>query len=594
MKMKDVPPEFGHFLEESMIPWEDILKSATQEEKEGKSRFSAFTDVVIDIATKESMKESAKSEIIRLGLEAALVRGKLAQALFLSTDSDNIAQLSLKAMVMFVLSDIDGLRTIESTLSGLIDENSSPSDRVRLSTAKVFLTAAERDTSVIMCIMEFDNLLESYPEQVEDPLIETMFTLYVVGTLLREVGQTTRASRIADTLEDMAKAKEHRMVKALVENLRGNICNFQGNFEQAEEHYLRLQKISQDLNFNLGLGMAYNNLGTLKLNCLRLEDALVLFERSYELLDMDRGKLVALANMGQLAMMLGKNDQAEHTLLEAIRLEEKTQSDTIEVYSWYAILLSRMKRFSEAQTYLQKAYEIEQRTEKPMQKGVYLHAKGVNHALLEEYELAVSSFDSEIKIAKDNDIFEMLVSAKLELARTYLEAHEKSQDIEYLSNSTYQLDDVVQIAKEQGLQSLYAEALLLRSDIFRIGMKDFEAKVDLERVVSVASFLEDTRLLTSAKDRLTSIAAAEKTKSLEQGEIEKSIDRLAGFKPAGKLRSVPFPTLHTLLALDRRSGLPQYVHPFGDEMGVDSSIISGFIAAIASFTNEFMGDRGLL
>jgi hypothetical protein len=76
--------------------------------------------------------------------------------------------------------------------------------------------------------------------------------------------------------------------------------------------------------------------------------------------------------------------------------------------------------------------------------------------------------------------------------------------------------------------------------------------------------------------------------------MEKSLDRLAGFKPAGKLKSIPFPTLHTIMALNRGSGLPEFVHSFGESPSVDSAIVSGFISAIATFTSEMMGDKGLL
>ncbi len=594
MKEMEIPPEFGHLQNDKEIPWDTILKTAKKKREEGSPYFTSITDIAIELATDESMKVNGNEKLIRLGVESALVRGRLAEALFLSTEIESIEILSLRSMVLFVLSDIEALTTTLNLMSELVTEHSAPTDRVRLSTAKVFLAAAERDTSVITCVMEFDNLLENNPEQIEEPIIETMFTLYVVGSLLLEVGQSQRALHIADTLQKMAKKRNHRMVIALVENLRGNIANQMGDFEDAEEHYYRLQKISQDLEFRLGLGMALNNLGVLRLNSLRLEDALKMFQEAHKLLDMDRGKLVSLTNIGEIETVLGMYNEAIIHLKEAVRLEQKTRSDIIEAYSWTVILCSRLGKFKDAMNNLKISEEISRRSEKPKQIGAHLHAKGIYHAMKGERSEAVEAFSAAIEVAKENNIFEVLVKVKLEFARFYLEEYMKSKEATILSDAAYHLNDLIQIAKEQGLQSLYAEALLLRSDILRIGKKELEAKGDLERVLNIATFQENTVLEKQANQRLRMLSTSEKEKVLAQSEMVKSLDRVAGFKPAGQLKSIPFPTLHTLLALSRRSGLPEFVHSFGDSPRVDSSIISGFISAIASFTNEFMGDKGLL
>ena len=594
MKHNEIPPEFHHLSHLQDIPWSSIIEGATKKKETGKTHFSAITDFIIEMATDESMKKEANQSLLRIGIEAALVRGRLAEALFLSTESESIEILSLRAIALFVLSDIKALGEVVSKLDKLVCNDSDSTDRVRLSTSRIFQAAVERDTSVITCVMEFDNLLESNPEQVEEPIIETMFTLYVVGSLLLEIGQPQRAVHIADTLLDMARKRNHRMIIALVENLRGNIANLLGNFEDAEEHYYRLQKISQDLDFRLGLGMALNNLGVLRLNSIKIEEALTLFHEAYEYLDMNRGKLVSLVNIGEIETVLGMYDDAFEHLLEAIRLERKTQSDIIEVYTWTSILFSRKGEFEKALANLKIAKEITERSEKPKQIGAYLHAKGIFHALNGETDNAIDAFTKGIEIARDNDIFEILIKIKLEFARFNLEEYMKTKEDAFLSESAYHLDDLIQIAKEQGLQSLYAESLLLRSDIFRIGGKELEAKGDLERILSIASFHDDSRIEKQAQKRLALLHKSEKSKTLGQSEMEKSLDRVSGFKPAGQLRSIPFPTLYTIIALNRRSGLTEYVHSFEDSPRVDSSIISGFISAIASFTNEFMGERGLL
>ncbi|TXT55120.1 MAG: hypothetical protein BAJATHORv1_40029 [Candidatus Thorarchaeota archaeon] len=592
MHQKDIPPEFAHLQQVEEIPWEKILAKAEKLQTKQLSAFEAFTDALIAKAKSETKKKKKNYEIIAAGVEACLTRGKIAEAMEISETADTVEILSLRSIVQFVRSDTHGLGQILQKMESHVSEESEPSDLVRLSVVKILQAAAERDTSVIMCVMEFDNLLETYPEQVDEPLIETMFALYVVASLLREVGQANRAKRITDTLEDMAESKEHRMMLALVENMRGNICNLLGEFTEAEDHYLRFQELSEVLSFELGLGMAYNNLGTLRLNSLRLEEAIEYFEAALKYMKMDVAKVVSLANLAEIETILGEYKKAETHLIEGIELEEKTKRGIIEVYTWYVILLVKKGNLKKAQEYLRKAGEIAESSEKPLQKAAYLHAKGVFEASMGDFSTAVEVLEQVVRLSKKNIAFEHLVRSKLELSRIYLKAYHSEGDAEYLASSTYHIQDIIQIAGEQGLKALYAEALVIRCDILTIAGKMNEAKGDAERVLGIAEFLEDERLLQEACQRIEAFEA--RTRGIEPSQYTRLMDRVAGFKPAGKIKEVPRPQLHAIIALSRSSGLPEYVHYFDTKIEMDSSIIGGFITAINQFSKQMMGLGGLL
>jgi tetratricopeptide (TPR) repeat protein len=596
LSSQNIPSEFTNLLDDNQIPWAEIIEDVKKRPKKGVSFFQIFTDVVVDLATKESMKDNPNQSILVLGIQACLVRGRLVEALFLSTDSDDIRVLSLRAVVLFVLSDVDELRKVSQALETKISEESSAIDRVKRSTTRVLLGAAERNTSVIVCIMEFDNLLEENPEQVDDPLIETMFTLYVVGTLLREVGEAARASRIADTLETMAKSQKHRMFSALVENLKGHISNFQGDMKEAEKHYLKLQKISEEMSFDLGVAMALNNLGTLKINSLLFEDALDLFQKSYEMMNIETSKVVSLANLGEICSVLGRYKDAEKYLKEGIRLEKKTQRGTIEVYTWYVVVLSKTRRLKEAAKYLKLAEKLANESEKHLQKGAFLFSKGIYESAANRLDNAILTFEELLKLAKENDIFEFLIRAELELASTYVSAYMQSESSDHISKAAYHLNDLITIANEQGLQALYAEALLIRSDMFALAEQRAEARADLEKVISVATYLDDSRLSSSAKSKLKLITSDNAAVlKLERADLTKSLDRLTGFKPTvERPKEIPKPNLHSLVVLNRGSGLPVYVYHFDTTLEMDSSILGGFISAITAFSDELLGDKALL
>jgi tetratricopeptide (TPR) repeat protein len=582
-------------MDDKSIPWSSILKAFDKHKKKSVSPFAAFTDIVIDMASKEAMKDNPNPTLIQLGVEACLARGRMTEALFLSTDISNIKIKSLRAIALFSLGDSDGLRGIKKRLGEEIHEESAPEDRIRLSTVKVLLAASERDMSVIACVMEFDNLLESHPDQANNPLLETMFCLFVVGRLLIEVGEMTRTLRLADTLETMARSRKHRPFIALAENLRGNVYNRQGDIAKAEEHYLQLKEISEKLSFSLGLGMALNNLGTLRLSSVKLEEAMEFLEGAYELMEIPSAKITTLANLAEIAMNLGKFEESEAYLKEAIRMESKAKTGIIEIYAYYAILLTKTKRVSKAKKYLKMIEGVVETSEKPIQKGIFLYARGFYELYSNKSKQALTAFQEVLRIGKENDIFELIIRSKLEMARTHMLAYETSKDPIDQIEVTYHIDDLIQIAREQRLGSLYAEALLLRSDSLRIAGKNREAKAALERVIGIASFEVDSRLDDVARKKLELIdSPSSKDKTLDQIRFDKAIDRVSSFKTNAKIREVPRPQLSALIALNRSSGLPDFVHYFDSSLQVDSSIVSGFITAIAAFSTEFMGDKGLL
>ncbi|MFX1369545.1 MAG: hypothetical protein ACFFAY_13185, partial [Promethearchaeota archaeon] len=149
--------------------------------------------------------------------------------------------------------------------------------------------------------------------------------------------------------------------------------------------------------------------------------------------------------------------------------------------------------------------------------------------------------------------------------------------------------------KEQGLQHLYARTLLIRSDVLAVAGQNLEAKGHLESAVSIATFVEDSKLLDEASKKLEVIMSPKNVRAMfEEPSFTKSFDIVSGFKPAGKFKQVPKPTLQAILVMDRASGLTEFVHHFENLPAMDSTIVSGFLSAISAFTGELLGESGLL
>lgn len=590
----EIPPEFAHLAKRESIPWNYIIRESKKRSTKT-MYFKKFTDTVIELALKECERENPDPAIITLGMEACLNRGRFADALFISSGANYIEVLSMRAIVLSVISDAKGLRDVYEIMERSINDKSSPSDQIRLSTVKVMLAAAERDTSVIFCFMEFDNLLDTYPEQVETPLTETMFTLYVVGNLLNVVGQMHRAERIADALGDMAKTKKHRLFMALVENLKGTTCGLLGKFAQAEEHFNKLQKLSEELSFKLGLAVAMNNLGKMKLNYIELEEAFNYFLKAYDLMDMEAHKVYCLTNLGEISALLGHSESALEYLDQAVQLDSKVGIGLVEAYALKAIIHSRIGDLATAWGILRVAMHIAESSEKPKDKVAVFHAHGILKAEEGDIDLANETMRKALSIANEKELFEWLVRVELDIVRINIEKYIETSNKNQLQVAEYHLSDLIQIANEQEFQALYAECLVLRSEIRLCRAKLLEAKGDLERAAGLARLLDNQGMIKEINQRLDTLEFARSEDiSLEPDIVAKILDRASAFKPAIYPREIPQPKIHAIIAINRNSGLPEYVYYFDERISVDSSIISGFISAITSFSSEMLGESGFL
>ncbi len=591
--MIDIPPEFVHLVNSPSIPWKSIIAKADERLMEVGNPFVAFSETVITIASKESIKKQPNVDLVLLGMEAALARGRIIETLFLSSEIEDVRVLSLRAIALFVASDIHGLQKTLSLMETIIPEDAPTEDRVRLATVKVLVSAANQDSKVIMSVMEFDNMLETYPEQMEKPLIETMFTLYVIGTLFQKVGEVTRATRLADTLETMGHAIGHRMILALVENLRGNICYHDGHHHEAERHYFKFKKMSEEMAFELGIGMALNNIGSIRLYSFQLEEAMEFFAKAIEHMELDSARQVALINLGELTTILGKYDEAEAYFKKAIKLEEKTKQGIIETYVNYILLLVRRGKIDQSIRYLKHAQELVDASGNTLQRCALLRAKAIVAAAKNEFDSAVSILETALDIAKEKKVLEFIIKIKLELARTNMTAYENENDTERLAQAIYHIDDIIQIAKEQKLSSLHGYALLLKSDLSNLSGRLIEGKGYLNRALTIARINEDATLEREVVTRIESSDLPTYEEMMERG-IADSFDKVSIFRPPSAIRKVPQPTLHALMAIDKESGLTEFVYYFDQSLELDSSIIAGFISAVGAFSGQMMGSSGNL
>ncbi len=590
LKYQEIPREFTHLTRMETIPWTKLLQSTEKSIQKGVVPFKAFTDSAISLAKKEKKKKYQNLDILTLGIEACIAIGLFEEGLEITEGINDFKISCLRSIAAFTISDTKTMKKLLKITESLAPEEPSIIDEIRLLSGRIMYGAAAQDEEVIGHIIEFDSLLNQNPSLLENPFTELLFTIYVIGVLFSEVCEYERALKTSSVLEKVGRSDDWKTALILSENLKGRITNRQGDFLAAETHYKRILEISKELGHQLGLGIALNNLGSLMLNSIRLEEALEYLQQANEMFESDAHRIRFLINLGEITTLLGQYDQSQEYMQQALALDKKTGIGIVEAYTWMVVLLTKTLDFHSAKVHLQTAKKLADASNNPKDKSAYFHAKGVLESAMDNIEDATQSFEESMKFSKPNRLLEWIIRALLDLIRTYLKAYQISEKNACLSNAAYHLDDLIQIAKEQKLHSLNAEALLLRSDLrARAGGVD-EAKNDLERVAGLAAFLDNVRLEKIVAEKRAALSTeVAGTIDLGYSSIDKVLDRVAGFHPSRELQDVPQPTIHVLIAINKSSGLPEFVYHFDELLEMDSSMLSGFISAITSFAGEMMG-----
>ncbi len=590
LRSTEVPTEFEYVRKSASIPWERLLSATTELEKAGKHPFTAFTDAAISLAKNERKKKKPTPDIIQLGLEACIARGLFEMGLALAEGFDDFRSLCLKAIASFTITGASKIEDILEKLEASATDTLSLHDQIRILSVRILHGVSKKDENVLATIIEFDALLDSHPDLISHPLPETVFTIYVIGILLSEVGQYEHARKAASVLEDIGRKTRRQTALILFENLMGHIANRTGEFNEAEAHYKRVLNLSQEIGHKLGLGIALNNLGSLMLNSIRLEEALEYLTQAETMFESDAHKVYTLANLGEITALLGRHEQSMEYMQQALALQDKVGKKVIELHTWMVILHSKVGEFKEARKHLRMAKKIVDTSGTAKDKSAYFHAKGVLAFSENNYPVAIRSLSKALKVAKESNLLEWIIRPLLDIVRTYLSSYNVSHKDEDVSNALYHLENLIQFAKEQRLDSLHAEGLLLRSELHAHAGSIEDALADLDKVEGVAVLTENARLSSIVRRRRAELSGQDGLqRSLVYSEIDESLDRVSGFHPVRDIEEIPQPELHALIALNRESGLPEFVYHFDTSLKIDSSILSGFISAITSFAGEMMG-----
>jgi len=216
----------------------------------------------------------------------------------------------------------------------------------------------------------------------------------------------------SQALEIAQKEKVDTLV--VISNLQIASVDFQeGNYDQALALYLDILKFSQKINYNKGIGNAYNNIGN-------------------------------------IFFLKKDNDQAFRYYTLSLEQEQKIgyQLGIGESYENLGLVLTNQKKYSESLEHFEKALQIYQKLGKKDYLPQLYNNIGVAYRAKKEYAKALDFFEKALEANKELGLQESVAYNWQNIGSIYLENQEFAKAIESFEKSNQTGKDFKDILKD--------------------------------------------------------------------------------------------------------------------------------------------------
>lgn len=309
--------------------------------------------------------------------------------------------------------------------------------------------------------------------------------------------------------------------------------------------------------------------------------------------------------IGATYRMRGDYDQSIEHFKSAYSLSKSFKSLFGMHGSLFYLILINLDKDShkEAQNYLNDLEEIANQTENKIINQSFQIAKAL---ILKKSNRIRNRTEAELllnQIVKEDIILPQLhLLSLVNLCDLYLEELYLTNKLEILDDIIPLISKILDVAEKRHSFIWLAETKLLQAKLALIQMKIDEAKLLMTQAQQIAE-LHGINLLaikiSSEHDQLLQQLSiwddfksenAPMSERIELASFEGVIERLQGKRTIKKSKLIPETPI--LLLIIGEGGLPVFSHSFTEEISFENGIISGFLSAFNSFSNEIFS-KGL-
>ncbi|MBN1328252.1 MAG: hypothetical protein JXA54_02150 [Candidatus Heimdallarchaeota archaeon] len=434
-------------------------------------------------------------------------------------------------------------------------------------------------------------LLEKHKN--EDNMLLAFSELQALGKsvlilLNRKRGNMEEGIRIGkELLANLRLTKNRYLLNRILNNT--SLCLIEsGKLKEGLDYLVEAFSFSQVLANELQLSIAANNIGFIYRNMGILENAMKYFYIALE--NAKKAKIAPYivateTNIAHLHLDFGNPKLAlsnSETALLSLKKSEVPIPPTLVIGLdlCRADIYENMDQFDEADKILDEAIKlIEENELKNELPKVYIRkarltARQSNLGESKKY------LEKALTIAIENQLFEIIANAKLQLAEIDLLKYRMTNQDELLLDAYEKIKDLERLCLEQDFKLILIEVYILQGLLLSMSNNLKEGKKVLEKAASLA---HELNLTEKEQEALTQLKEVEKEKKSLLvrifTRINKSIRSTISFESVSKPKSVKA-EVKALYVISKHTGLPFYQNDFGEHKHIDSALLSGLLSAI--------------
>ncbi|MFW9865135.1 MAG: tetratricopeptide repeat protein [Candidatus Thorarchaeota archaeon] len=388
--------------------------------------------------------------------------------------------------------------------------------------------------------------------------------------------------------------------------LTGTGFYVKGDFDHAlklVKQNLALKKISI-----LGKIESFDLLGAIYMNKGELERALRYRKRAFKLAEKEdyNEQIIQLTyGIGNILRTMGELDEAMNYFKRGLELSEKYDIHYGIMSSLFHLIRVNIEKNSlyQAKIYLTQLEQISKKTESTVFKNQFVIAKAL---VLKNSSRIRNRAEAELLLKQ---ILEQGVENPLQYKMTVINLCELFLEELHITNNTEVLDELIplisrmsDIAENQNAYSWLAETKLLQAKLAQVQLNFDKSMLLLTQAQRIAEFhglnllafkisSEHDNLLDHLNewDSLKS-SNAPISERMKLVSFEGVVDRMQGkraLEPPNLIPEIP-----GLLLIIGEGGFPLFSNLFSEKYGLDEDLISVFLSAVNSFSDE-MFSKGL-
>ena len=387
---------------------------------------------------------------------------------------------------------------------------------------------------------------------------------------------------------------KYRFYKTLTSylNVKGGVESFMGDNHEAIKSFDELIKTHEKYNDDYRLSIAVGNLAEVHMVMGKSQLAKEMMEKAIKLYkdSTDQWPYLYLTELGNMYYLLG-DDRAEESFLHAYEIQKKEKS-LHKAFIMYELIhfYLRIEDLEKANSYLKEFRELAKELEAPSINARVDYLRGFYEMLNHNLSNATQYLLSALEQAKYTRDLELTLFSNIQLSVAYLWYYRLLENQESLNLALSYIDTVRQLAIENNHNQILMSSLMICSVLCSVN-GEYEASLeDLKKARQISKNVDFENLKRDLDNIERSIQEAKDTGLLEvQGQniIEFILPQFKSLLSLKMIQTKKREVEVLGLLIISESGIPIY-SKLKEKLKANDLLLSGLLMAITQFAESIL------